>query len=237
MTDLQTNRYDMHRAVLGVLDTHADAWTAVPAMQDLRDRLADLVAQTRSAAQAQTRTSEGATAVKADLRDAVADRSWRLAQAVAAWARANDRPDVVAAVTLSAREFAALRDAALADYSEVVVAEARLHLPTPEADPTTGLGAYGVTAAFVDALDALDDEFAAELSTPREAIVARSGATRAIAVATRQAQALLRSEMDPTVAFLAPDAPAFAADYRNARTIVDRGRGPGDPGPDDPEMP
>ena len=47
MTDLQTNRYDMHRAVLGVLDTHADAWTAVPAMQDLRDRLADLVASSR----------------------------------------------------------------------------------------------------------------------------------------------------------------------------------------------
>ena len=235
MTDLQTNRYEMHRAVLGTLDTHADAWAAVPAMQVLRDRLAAAIDTVRGLARSQARTSAPATAVKADLRDAVADRSWRLAKAIAAWARANDRPDVAAAVTLPAREFGALRDAALAEYSEVVVAEAREHLPAPEADPTTGLGAYGVTAAFVDELDALDDDFAAALSTPREAIAARKSAGRAIAVATRQAQTLLRKELDPTVDFLAPDAPAFAADYRNARIIVDRGHGPSDP--DDPEMP
>ena len=194
MTDLQTNRYEMHRAVLGTLDTHADAWAAVPAMQVLRDRLAAAIDTVRGLARSQARTSAPATAVKADL-----------------------------------------RDAALAEYSEVVVAEAREHLPAPEADPTTGLGAYGVTAAFVDELDALDDDFAAALSTPREAIAARKSAGRAIAVATRQAQTLLRKELDPTVDFLAPDAPAFAADYRNARIIVDRGHGPSDP--DDPEMP
>jgi len=232
MTDLHTNRYDMQRAVLGVLDTHADAWAAVPVMQSYRDRLAAHVEATRQAAQTQSRTSEGATAMKAALRDDVADRSWRLGQALAAWARTAGRPEVAAAVGLSARDFRALRDAALADYSEVVVAEARQHLPGPSDDPATGLGAQGVTAAFVDELDALDDDFAAALSTPREAIAARKSATRAISASVAQAQALLADEVDPTVAFLAPDAPAFAQAYRDARIIVDRGRAPSSP--DDP---
>lgn len=233
MTDTQTNRHEMHRTVLGVLDTHADAWAPVPAMQAHRDRLADAVQTVRELARAQAKTSKPATASKGSLRDQVADLSWRLGQAIAAWARANDRPDVAEAVALSRTDFDKLRDTALAEYSEIVVAEARDHLPAPEADPTTALGAQGVTAAFVDRLDALDDDFARALSTPREAIAARKSAGRAIAVAIRQTQTFLRDQLDPTVVFLAPDAPAFAADYRNARIIVDRGHGPT---PDDPDM-
>ncbi|WP_412060946.1 hypothetical protein [Rubrivirga sp. IMCC45206] len=227
MTDDQTNRHDMHRAVLGVLDTHADAWAPVPAMQDHRDALAGFVETVRQAAQAQAQTSKPATAVKKALRAKVEDRSWRLANAIAAWARANARPDVAAAVTRTRRAFDAFRDAALAEYSEIVVAEAREHLPAPEEPATSKLGRYGVTAAFVDELDALDDDYAEALSTPRQAIAATKGAGRAIAVAIKPAQTYLGQEVDPTVAFLAPDMPAFAEAYRNARVIVDRGHGPG----------
>jgi len=233
MTDLQINRHEMHKAVLQALDAHANAWAAVPAVQTLRDRLDTLVETTRTAAQAQGRSPEGATAAKAALRTGVADRSWRLAQALVAWARATDRPDVEDAIATSRTEFNALRDVALAEYSEIVVAEARQHLPAEGDDPATGLGAQGVTAAFVDQLDALDDEFAEDIATPRSAIAARKEAGRALASAIRQAQRLLKNELDPTVDFLAPDHPAFAEAYRNARIIVDRGRGHSDPPPDE----
>ena len=222
MTDAQINRHEMHKAVLGVLDTHADAWASVPLMQTHRDALADLVETVRKAARAQGRSSKGATKAKATLRDAVADQSWRLGQALLAWANATDRDDVAAAVLLSRTAFNDLRDAELADYSEIVVAEAREHL-----DGDDGLTALqGVPAAFVDGLDALDDEFAQALSTPREAIVARKGAGRAIATGVKKAQTLLAKRIDPTVAFLAPDQPRFAEAYRDARIIVDRGHGP-----------
>ena len=222
MTDEQTDRHEMHKTVLGVLDTHADAWASVPAVQSYHDRLTRLVARVRKAAQAQGRSPKGATAAKAALRDAVADGSWRLARVLTAWARSQGRPDVADAVRLSRHDFDHLRDAALAEYSEIVVAEAREHLAGE-----AGLTAlYDVQPAEVDALDALDDDFARALSTPREAIVARKGAGRAIATAVAEAQALLRDEVDPTVDYLAPDAPEFAQAYRDARIIVDRGHGP-----------
>jgi len=235
MTDRQRNRHEMHVTVLGVLDAHADAWAAVPAAQKHRDALEALVADTRKAVQDQARSPQGATAAKGSVRDQVARDAWRLGQAIAAWATENDRPDVAGAVVLSRTDFDRLPDATLAEYSEIVVAEAREHLPAEGEDPTTGLGEQGVTAAFVDALDALDDQFARDLATPREAIVDRSRATRALAVAVRDAQRLLKKKLDPTVAFLAPDAPAFADAYRAARIIVDRGTGRG-PAPDaDPD--
>jgi len=227
MTDAQINRHEMHQAVLLALDAHAEAYAAAPAVAAHRDALAALAARVRTAAQAQARSTRGATATKAGLRDAVADRSWRLAQALGAWARDDDRPDVAGAVGLTRREFNALRDLELAEYSEVVVAEARPHLPADGDDPATGLGAYGVTAAFVDALDALDDQFAENLATPRDAIAARKGARARIAAAQSEAAALLNDRLDPAVDFLAPDHPDFAQAYRDARLIVDRGVGRG----------
>ena len=235
MNDRDRNRYEMHLAVLGILDTHADAWASAPVMQDYRDQLAGLVATVRDAAKTQGRSTKSATAVKDELRDAVADRSWRLAQALAAYARTNDLPDLAAAVDKTRRDFQALTDTELANYSEVVVAEAREHLPADGEDPATKLGRHGVTSAFVDDLDALDDQFAEALSRPREAAVAVKGATRAIAVNTRKAQTLMKKKVDPTVAFLAPDHPAFAQAYRDARIIVDRGRGPAAPEDADPD--
>ena len=237
MTDRQRNRHEMHVTVLGVLDAHADAWAAVPAAQKHRDTLEALIADTREAIRDQARSPQGATDAKGAVRDAVARDAWRLGQAIAAWAAEHDRPDVAGAVVLSRTDFDKLPDASLAEYSEIVVAEAREHLPAEGEDRTSTLSEQGVTVAFVDALDALDDQFARDLAKPREAIVDRSRATRALAVAVRAAQRLLKKKLDPTVAFLAPDVPAFADAYRAARVIVDRGTGRGsDPAPDDGAM-
>ena len=227
MTDYQRNRHEMHLAVLGVLGTHTDAWAAVPVMQGYHERLDAFVATVREAARVQARGTEGATATKGSLRDEVAGRSRRLGQALAAYARTSGLPDLEAAAYKTASEFQALTDVDLANYSEDVVALARDHLPVEGADLASRLGAHGVTAAFVDRLDALDDQFAQDLSSPREARVAIKSAGRTIATAVRQAQTLLRREVDPTVAFLAPDQPAFARAYRDARIIVERGRGAG----------
>ena len=231
MTDYQRNRHEMHLAVLGVLDTHTDAWGSVPVMRGYRERLDAFVGAVRSAATVQARGTESATATKGTLRDDVAGQSRRLGQALAAYARTSGLPDLEAAAYKTASEFQALTDVDLANYSEDVVALARDHLPGVGDASTSRLAAHGVTAAFVDRLDGLDDQFAREIASPREARVAVKSAGRAIATAVRQAQTFLKREVDPTVAFLAPDQPAFARAYRDARTIVDRGRGADDPEP------
>ncbi len=232
MTDHQRNRHEMHLAVLGTLDTHADAWASVPVMQTYRDSLDAYVSIAREAAKVQARGTEGATATKGELRDQVRVGARRLGQALVAYGRTSGLPDLAAAAYKSSREFQALTDVDLANYSEDVVALAREHLPAEGEDPATKLGRHGVTAAFVDGLDALDDAFAEDLASPREARITLKSAGRTLATAIRKAQKLLKDEVDPTVDFLAPDQPAFAQAYRDARIIVDRGRGRGADSPE-----
>ncbi|PAP79364.1 hypothetical protein B1759_13615 [Rubrivirga sp. SAORIC476] len=123
---------------------------------------------------------------------------------------------------LTRTEVYALRDFDLAKQSEIVVADARDHL-----DGEDGLTArQNVPSDEVDALDALDDRFAADLTTPRTAIVARSRATAEIAEHLSAIHRLLRDHLDPAVARLADAHPDFAREYRAARVVVDRGRRP-----------
>lgn len=225
MNDNQTNRFEMAKATLGVLDGSRPLWEAVPVMVEDRDRLAALLATVRSAARRQADPTRAATAVKDELRDDVRARTYLLASAVRSWALRQGDAGLAARVELTRTDLDGLRDAALAERSEIVVAAARDHLGGDD-----GLTArQGVTPDEVDALDALDDQFADALSTPRAAIVARSRATAEIAEALAAVHALLRDHLDPMVERFAADAPAFARDYAAARVVVDRGRGPAPP--------
>ncbi|PAP80384.1 hypothetical protein B1759_03025 [Rubrivirga sp. SAORIC476] len=227
MTDRQTDRLDMLRATLTVIDDHADAWAAIPVMARYRDDLSTAIDRVRDAAQRQADPASAVTAVKDQLRTHVRDAAWTLAAALQAWAADTDRPDVAAQADFSPSDLIQLRDAALADQSELIVDLARTHAPD--------LADYGVLPPEIDALDALDDQFADALSTPRAAIVARSRATAEIAIEIRNATRLLRASLDPMVARLTASSPDFAREYRTARIIIDRGI-TGDRSPDAPDM-
>ena len=219
MTDEQTNRFEMAQTTLGVLDRYRAVWEATPDTADDRDRLAALVDAVRDAAQRQADPTTAATAVKDELREAVRSRVYTLAGALRSWALRRSMTALADRVDVTSSELRALRDAALAERSEIVVAAAREHL-----DGDDGLAARtAVTTEAVDELDALDDQFAEELGTPRAAIIAKSRATAQIAEALSAAHRLLTDHLDPSVRLYADAAPDFARDYEAARTVVDRG--------------
>ena len=231
MEDRYANRFEMAKVTLRTLDDHADAWSAVPDTADDRDRLAALVARIRDAAQRQSEPTEAATTLKAELREAVEDAVPVVAGAVRSWALRRGHTDLARRVKVTKSELGDLRASALAERSETVVAAAREH-----ADGDDGvLARTALTAAQLDALDALDDRLADALDTPRAAIIAKSEATAAIATAASAVSELLSDHLDPAVEALADAHPAFAEAYRRARVVVDRGRGPSTPddgGPD-----
>ena len=229
MEDRYTNRFEMAKVTLRTLDDHRPAWDAIPDTVDDRDALDALLATVRDAAQRQASPTEAATEVKKELRDDVRKAVLTLAPVVRSWALRRGHTGLAARVHVTSSELHNLRDAALAERSEITVAEARPHL-----DGDDGLVARtAITAEQVDALDALDDEFAEALDTPRAAIIAKSRATADIAEALSAVSELLSDHLDPAVEALADAHPDFAKAYRAARIIVDRGHGPTSP-PDDP---
>lgn len=234
MEDRYTNRFEMAKLTLRTLDDHNAAWAAIPDTADDRDQLEALLSAVRNAAQRQAQPAKAATKAKKELRTQVRTQVLKLAPVARAWALRRGHTALAERLAVTSSELRDLRGTALAERSEITVAEIRPHL-----DGDDGLVARtAITAEQVDALDALDDEFAQALDTPRAAITARSVATADIAQALSQVHELLTEHLDPAVEALADDHPDFAKAYRAARIIVDRGHGPSDPeAPDgDPDM-
>ena len=229
MNDNQINRIEMTQATRRVLDQYADAWNATP---DTVDDVAALDAHIQAisdAAELQANPTTGVTEVKAALRKSVRDGAVNLAAATRAYALRRGLTELAGRLSATPTEVDDLRALDLAKYSEVVVAAAR-----GVADGDDGLIARtSVSLEEIDGLDALDDQFAEALDTPRAAIIAQSRATARIAEHLSATHTLFTDRLDPEVERLAPAHPDFARDYRAARTVVDRGRGPA---PDDGAM-
>lgn len=227
MTDNQTDRFAMAQTTLGVLDQYRAVWEGAPDDVEDRDELEALLATVRRAAQRQADPTKAATQVKDELRTGVRDAAVALAAAVHSWATRRGRADVAARVGATKTEVLAYRDLALAEWSELVTIVAQEHL-----DGDDGLVARtSVTAEEVAALDALDDQFAAALDTPRAAIIARGRATGDIAAALSRVHRLLTDHLDVVAERHKTTAPEFAKDYAAARNLVSRGRTP-TPDPD-----
>ncbi len=223
MNDRQINRIEMAQATRRVLATYSAAWDGTP---DTVDDVADLDAHLQGisdAAELQANPTSGVTDVKADLRQRVRTGAVNLAAAVRAYALRRSLTELAGRLSTTATEVDDLRGLDLAKYSTLVVTAAR-----EVADGDDGLVARtSVTQEEIDAQDALDDEFAEALDTPRAAIIAQSRATARIAEHLSALNTLFVDHLDPEVERLATAHPDFARDYRAARTVVNRGRGRG----------
>ena len=229
MNDNQINRVEMTQATLRVLDQYRAAWAGSLDTADDVTALENHLATVRDAGRRQADPTEAVTNVKNELRQGVRTSAINLAAALRAYALRRDLTELAGRFAATASEVGDLRDLDLAEYSEMVVAAAQDH-----ADGEDGLLARtSVTAEEIAALDALDDEFADALDTPRAAIIARSRATAQIAEGLSAIHTLFKEHLDPEVARLAAAHPDFNRDYRAARVVVDRGRGTSPPPPTD----
>ncbi len=227
MEDRYTNRFEMAKLTLRTLDDHNAAWAAIPDTADDRDQLEALLSAVRNAAQRQAQPAKAATKAKKELRTKVRTQVLKLAPVARAWALRRGHTALAERLAVTSSELRDLRGTALAERSEITVAEIRPHL-----DGDDGLVARtAITAEQVDALDALDDEFAQALDTPRAAIIARGRATGDIAAALSRVHRLLTDHLDVVAERHKTTAPEFAKDYAAARNLVSRGRTP-TPDPD-----
>ena len=219
MRDREINRFEMAQTTRRVLDQYRTAWEGTPDTVDDVAALDAHLAAVRDAAQRQADPTTAVTKEKSALRSRVETGAVHLAGAMRTYALRRDRVALADRVALTTTEAGRLRDLALAERSEIVVTAAREH-----ADDGL-LARTSVTQEEIDALDALDDEFADALDTPRAAIIAKSRATAQIAEHLSAVHRLLDDRLDPEADRLADAHPDFARDYRAARVVVDRGQG------------
>lgn len=216
MTSGQEDRLSMFLTVEAACQRHQAVWeTGSPAFAQAFAEFQEHLAEIRRLSRDQRSAVRGAARQKSRARRAMESSAHRLGGALSAWAVVNGQQQLAERVHLSPNAWRKLRDTVSLTRASLILKEGRARLDD--------LADYGVTEPALDELSGLIDAYRAELAGPRAAIITRKGATAGLRTRFAAASGLLRARMDALLPLLAASHPAFGADYRHARIIVDSG--------------
>lgn len=236
MNDYYLNRINMGRKVFACLDdeAHEPLWQNVPplrltaAVGEARVMLAGL----ETLAQQQGQATTGSAADKRREEKELEDAAHELGRLVVRCCRSEGDEAGAASFDLTITGWRKMRDEVLLQTARSLETKATACAATP-----AGVE-YGITALKVAALKKEADDYAALIVAPDTAISGRAATTRQLRPAFNAFEDRLE-EIDDLVLPLRTTAAGalFVSKYEQARSINDRGHGPGEDEPEPPEPP
>jgi hypothetical protein len=209
----QTNRVNMFKATSAYLADHNSIWNGMVPFASAATRLDGKLAAIDTAAQ-QQETPTGATQDKAAARDALEDVLFLMCEALSVLGHTANDNDLVAISNVSPTILNKMDAEELSNRGASVLAAANTK--------KTELATLQVTQANIDELSEALEAFNAAKAAPRMATAERSAQTGSLAALIRDANGILKNEIDSLVNLFRRTSPDFVAGYRAARVIVDR---------------
>ncbi|HYX29075.1 MAG TPA: hypothetical protein VE863_10950 [Pyrinomonadaceae bacterium] len=209
----QTNRVNMYKTVTGVLDDHSAVWNAMAPMVTAVADFKTKVSTIDTAVQKQE-TPTGATKDKAEARDALEDVLFLMCRALSFLAHKSGDNDLSALADLTRSDIDKFDSEGLSNRAASVLAQANAK--------KTDLATVQVTQANLDELTQALADFNEVKAGPRQATAERAAQTESLPTLIRDANSILRNEVDPLVALFSRSNPDFVSAYNSARVIVDR---------------
>ena len=214
MRTTHNNRIRMFKTTNSVLEENKAAWTAMApfaaAVQDFKDKIfaIDLAAQKQETATA------GAALDRASAREALEDVLFLASEALGVLAHSADDNELRDLTDVRPSGLQRLSDEELANFAHSIVAQT--------SGRKTELATLQVSDTNMTELNEALDDFEKSKSAPRAAIANRMAQTESLAEQIREANDILRNQLDRMVNLFRRSHPDFVAAYRGARVIVDR---------------
>jgi hypothetical protein len=205
----------MVESTVAVLNENKNVWEKTPAFVKAVADLAGVVQAIQIESGKQQAPTKGATASKAQARDALEDTILEMADQLSALAEERRDVTLAAQVEITRSALDKLSDEELEAIAKRVAALATEFI-APLAD-------YLVTQENIEELKQLLGEFSSVKTAPRVAVVGRSSSTASLPDRLADASRLLRGRLDKLVSKYRNTDPEFVARYHSARVIVDRG--------------
>ena len=206
-----TNRVTMIKTTGAYMAEQHAVWNTMAPMQAAMTELDAKIVEIDTAAQ-QHQTPNGATADKADARDALEDVMFLACEALSVVAHSAGDNDLAALTRVTRTTLDRMGEEELSNRAAAVLAQANTH--------KTELATLQVTQANIDELNEALTEFNAAKVGPRAA--ARAALTESLPKLVREAIDILRNKVDPMVNLFSRSNPDFVTGYERARAIVDR---------------
>nr|WP_319512540.1 hypothetical protein [uncultured Draconibacterium sp.] len=216
----QINKIRMFAASSMVLSNHSTLFASSEVLNQKLQTFGGILTQLEGYRQVQEQNTSGLTLSKENLRGDVENLSLRVSVALIAYATATGDANLKRMAKYTPSKLAKVSDVVLCD-----IAENMITMATPI---VAALEIYFVTQAELDTLHQKTLDFKAAIPQNRVATSSRKASTATIDQLIRDANNILKNEIDPLVQpfqFINPD---FYQQYKNARIIIDyTGRGPG----------
>jgi len=213
MNNVQTNRVTMYKTTMGVLAENDAIWSPMVPFGDAVTRLKSKVSAIDTAAQKQE-TPTGATQDKAGAREALEDVLFLMCKALGVLAHTSKDQDLVALTDITRSGIDKLDVEALSNRATLVLAQANAR--------KTELATLQVTQANIDEFSGALQDYNEMKAGPRQATTARMVQTESLSTLIREANDILRNEIDPMVILFSRTHPQFVSNYQAARVIIDR---------------
>lgn len=215
MNGPQENKRTMFGVVIGHCNNNQFIWGAYPPFVDAFDRFTAIYNNIDSYAQVQTLQSQGVTEDKQNSKQLLTDKAVKLCGIVGAWASKNNNQTVKKALDYKASTLIKKRDTLFLDTINNIYNQVKPLLPN--------LVSYNITSTELDELSSLTKSYKSLLSTPRSKTTVRKNATTQLPVLFKQADKILKEELDGLVTAFSDTNPDFVREYTNSRMIVDLG--------------
>lgn len=214
MNTKQTNTVTMLKTVASVLDDHNSVWSGMAQMQTaVTEFKGKLIAIDRTAQLQETPSGAGDN--KEEARDALEDVLFLTCEALAVLAHTANDHDLLALVTVRRSTLERFDDEELSNRAATVATEANAR--------KTALAGLNVTQTNLDELTQALARFNTSKTNPRAATATKKVQTASLASLIREANAILRNQIDRMMNLFSRTNPDFVAEYRAARVIIDRG--------------
>ena len=208
-----TNRVTMFKTTSSYMADHTAVWNTMTPLQTAMTEFDAKIAEIDLAAQ-KHETPTGATADKADARDALEDTTFLMCEALGVLAHTSGNNDLAALTSVARTALDRMDETELSNRAAAVLAQANAH--------KTELQTLQVSQANIDELTSALTDFNEAKAGPRTATAERAALTQTLPNLVREANEILRNKIDRMVNLFSRTNPDFVSGYESARVIVDR---------------
>ncbi|MDX6527923.1 MAG: hypothetical protein QOH41_213 [Blastocatellia bacterium] len=213
MNTKQTNRVTMFDTVTAYLDSHNPVWNGTAPLVDAVTAFKNKIGAIATATQ-QQETPSGATDSKGEARDDLEDVLFLTCEALAVLGHTNNDHELLAVTALTPSTLDRMPDDELITRATLVLERANSR--------KAELATLHVTQANLDELTQALSKFSALKTQPRTTTAERAAQTQSLESLIRDANGILRNQIDRMVNLFSRSDAEFVAGYRSARVVVDR---------------
>jgi hypothetical protein len=215
MNNSQQNKLTMYETVAKVLDENKLNWQNLKALQESVTAFNDLLNELRNKGIQRAKKTSGITHDKSEKKKLMAKKAAQLAGSAFAYATKIKNKDLQAKFNYSASAFNRIDDNNAINLALSIVEEAE--------KIQSSLSDYGVTLAEIAELKTLSNEFKNSIGEKASVKSGQVAATGSLSELFKEADSLLKNQIDKLLLRLEDSESEFYRTYQNARIIKDLG--------------